>query len=204
VKAHPADELLAAHAAGRLHPAPDLVLAAHLLACAQCREVARRFESLGGALMAREPPAPLAPDSLGRTFGRIEAPAPSPPSRRDARSAHNLPPQGQVGPRRWFGPGRWVAPVHVADQGDWSLHLVRAPASARLPRHRHAGPEYTCVLEGAFHDGETWSAGDFVATASEEHQLEVTPDGPCLCLIACQGGMKWSGAMKFLAPVLRV
>jgi putative transcriptional regulator len=203
VKAHPADDLLAAHAAGRLHPAPDLVLGAHLLACARCREAARGFESLGGVLLAREPPAPLAADSLGRTFGRIEAAA-QPRSRESRPNAHGLPLGGEVGARRWFGSGRWVAPVRVADQGDWSLRLVRAPAGARLPRHGHHGPEYTCVLEGAFHDGDTWSAGDFVATAGEEHQLEVTADGPCLCIIACLGGTKWSGAMKILAPLLRI
>lgn len=202
MKAHPVDDLLAAHAAGRLHPAPRLVLATHLKACAACREAVRRFDAVGGALLAEEPPLPLRADALGKTWRRIETP-PTPEHERPSPRRYGLP-SGRVRDRRWFGIGRWVAAVDVPGGEGWSLHLVRAPAGAAFPTHDHAGPEYTCVLEGAFHDGKTWEEGDFVSTEHDEHQLQVTDDGPCLCVIACQGGMKWSGRMKIWAPILGV
>lgn len=202
MKAHPADDLLAAHAAGRLHPAPRLVLAAHLEACATCREAVRRFEAAGGALLAEEPPIPTRADSLAKTFRRIETP-PTPERRRASARRYGLP-DGQLRGRRWFGVGRWVSAVDVPGGEGWALYLVRAPAGAVFPPHDHCGPEYTYVIEGAYHDGATWAHGDFIATQQDDHRLQVTDDGPCLCLIACQGGMKWTGRMKILAPLLGV
>lgn len=197
--AHPADDLLSAYAGGWLHPAPSLVVATHLARCPTCRTVVSGLEVVGGALLGVEPPEALAPWSSELALARGRA---LEPSLSTAPCEHPSPAAHYRGARRWLGPGRWVAPIRVPHQGAWRVHLVRAPAGASLPEHGHVGAEYTCVLEGGFEDGGVWSAGDFVATRQARHAPQVTADGPCLSLIACEGGMQWRGAMKILGPVL--
>jgi quercetin dioxygenase-like cupin family protein len=62
--------------------------------------------------------------------------------------------------------------------------LVRMPAGASYPRHRHAGAEQCYVLEGDLHDGDaTLHAGDYqCADAESIHGVQYTEKG-CLLLI---------------------
>jgi anti-sigma factor RsiW len=55
------DELLAAHAAGRLPPPVALVVASHLALSPESRRRHRAYEAVGGALLEAIEPAPLAP-----------------------------------------------------------------------------------------------------------------------------------------------
>lgn len=64
--------------------------------------------------------------------------------------------------------------------------LVRLDASARLPRHSHAGREESLVLEGGYRDeeGALFHAGDFhVSEGGSKHELHVLPDGPCVTAV---------------------
>lgn len=66
------DELLAAHAAGRLRGAALRVLEAHLVHDAAARAELRLFETVGGALLEAIEPEPLATDAWSRLAARLD------------------------------------------------------------------------------------------------------------------------------------
>lgn len=66
------DELLAAHAAGRLTGATLRVVEAHLVHDAQARAELRLFETVGGALLEAIEPEPLAADAWSRLEARLD------------------------------------------------------------------------------------------------------------------------------------
>ena len=77
---HPSEHLLVEHAAGRLAPGQDLVVAAHVANCETCRAEVRLGETVGGALLDTLLPETMAPDALARALARIERPVPAAPS----------------------------------------------------------------------------------------------------------------------------
>jgi len=72
----------------------------------------------------------------------------------------------------------------VDESRDSVTMLVRMPAGASYPRHRHAGPEQCYVLEGDLHvGGLILRAGDYqCATAESLHEVQHT-EGGCLLFI---------------------
>jgi len=188
---HPSEALIASAAAGTLRPGAALVVRAHLAGCAHCRAEAGFYESLGGALLETEPPAELAPDALARALAALDTPAPAerPRARAAAGDAAVLPPGLKgltVGRRRWIAPGVRVTPIATHEGSRELVYLLRIGAGMVLPRHSHAGCEFTCVLEGGFSDAAgDYALGDFVAADEEvEHAPVVAHGGACICLVA--------------------
>ncbi len=94
----------------------------------------------------------------------------------------------------------------MAAEGE-SLHLFRVRPEASLPAHDHGGVELTCVLEGAFHDGTgAYAAGDAVPMRpGHGHEPVATGGQDCVCLLAVQGRLRFSGLLPRLAQhVLRL
>src|SRR3954447_5451777 len=76
------DELLAAHAAGRLPPPLALIVASHLALSPESRKRYRSFEAAGGVLLERLEPARLARGPWQRLGAGLEEPRdPVPPPR---------------------------------------------------------------------------------------------------------------------------
>jgi quercetin dioxygenase-like cupin family protein len=69
--------------------------------------------------------------------------------------------------------------------------LVRVPAGATFPRHRHLGDERACVLEGSVHlDGRRFYPGDVVvAGAGTSHEFSSGPARDLVILVA-HGGIQ--------------
>jgi putative transcriptional regulator len=110
-----------------------------------------------------------------------------------------------VGLRRWLAPGLWAAPVQAAVHDDWRSFVLRAPARTVIPTHGHHGGELIAVLSGSFLDESLYGAGDFAeSVANSEHALRVSADGPCACLIAVQGRIKWHGWSRMIRPLLGI
>jgi putative transcriptional regulator len=209
---HASPAVLAGYASGALPSGPSLAVAAHLEACAACREAAGLFERIGGAMIDETAPAPMADDALALALARLERPAPAPVAAAtdktlgDVRLPKAVARQG-VGPRRWAAPGIWVAPVRSKAKDDWRTYLLRAPAGMRLPHHDHRGLEFTAVLQGAFTDRTgRYAAGDFAEAEPDlDHSPHVTADGPCLCLISAERGTRASGVLaRMLLPLLGI
>ena len=209
---HPSEAVLADYAAGALADGPSLVVSAHLERCPRCRAEVRLYEGVGGALMADLPPSQMHDDALALALARIERPAPPPRASTPVRmgpEALDLPralARRGVGPRRFVAPGIWVAPVPSSHPDGWRTYLLRAPAGAEVPHHDHHGPEFTVLLRGAYVDDTVrYGEGDFTESGpGREHHPQAEPDGPCICLISGQGGIKASGWVRLLKPLLGV
>lgn len=209
---HPSAAVLGDFAAGALADGPSLVVSAHLDRCPRCRAEVGLYEGVGGALMADLPPAPMDDDALALALARIERPAPAPRASIPVRPG----PEGLelpravarrgFGPRRFVAPGVWVAPIPSRHADGWRTYLLRAPAAAVVPHHDHHGLEFTVLLRGAYVDDTIrYAEGDFTESGpGHEHHPQTEPDGPCICLISGQGGIKASGWVRLLKPLLGV
>lgn len=199
---HPADDLLLAHAAGRLTAGPALLLDVHLEGCAACRARMQPLLAVGGALLEAAAPQPLAPDAWSRTLERIDAP---PPASRPPGHARLPLPAGTPWPRalqacapspwRWMGPGMRFARLALPADPAAKLFLLRIGPGRSLPRHSHAGIEFTQVLCGRFDDGRSsFGAGDFDATDDDVlHQPVVRPGAECVCLAYLSDRLRFEG-----------
>ncbi len=187
---HPSSDLILDYARGAMSPGRALVMDAHVAACPECRAGVRIAEAVGGALLAELPPAAMAPDALEQALARLDRPAPPPPAvRRKPADWIDVPPdvlEAVATRKRWAAPGVWVATISSDRRTGASTYLLGIGAKIEVPRHSHRGREMTCVLKGAFRDGEaTFAAGDFAeCDEAVEHQPRTTADGECVCLIS--------------------
>jgi putative transcriptional regulator len=195
---HPSDVALAAFAAGTLDEGRSLVVATHLSLCATCRKAVRLFEHVGGSLLDRLEPAPLRADALERVLvriGGVKAPiAPAP----QGSGTGALPAPLSVyalGPWRWVGRGVEWRSVDVPVERGSRVFMLKVAPGTRLPRHRHAGTEWTCVLEGAFrHELGRYGPADFdEADETVEHGPAAEDGFHCVCLIALNGKLQLQG-----------
>lgn len=208
IRHHPADELLLAHATGRLATGHRLVVASHLELCAQCREQLSLLDAVGGTLLEDMPPSPLAEGALARILARIDAlEASSTDPVASTRKVTGPPPlpAGVAWPRalahctatrwRWLGPGMRWSRVCVPEDPAANVFLLRIAAGRYLPQHTHTNLEMTQILHGRFHDGRAlFGPGDFDAANGEIHHQPVVQDGSeCICLAAVEGRLLFDG-----------
>jgi len=212
IRHHPTEVVLAGYASGGLADGPSLAVSAHLDRCPACRARVTLFEQVGGALLADTAEAEMAEDALALAMARIERPAPV----RRASTPVAAAPGGLplpsalarrgVGARRWVGPGIWVSPVHSNKPDGWRTYLLCVPRGVAIPHHGHHGPEFTAVLQGAFVDeGSVYGPGDFAESGEGlEHHPAVKGELPCICLISGHGGVKATGILRLIQPLIGV
>jgi putative transcriptional regulator len=198
---HPGDDLLAAYAAGDMAEAPALLIATHLALCPACRRQVADYEALGGELMAALPGEPPAPDSLARTLARLDAQdadeaAPVGRHGSSAAKAQLLPRplrdyMAEAKDRSWRSiiPGLRTLSLKTKGAKTWLMEL--APGRP-IPDHGHRGQEMVLVLSGGYHDGVNgYGPGDVQISGPETiHRPVADKDGPCLCLVVAEGGIR--------------
>jgi putative transcriptional regulator len=209
---HPVEAVMAAYAAGTLADGPGLVVAAHIERCPHCRSELKLYEEVGGALLSETEPVAMQTDALALALARIERPAPATPRAQPIRVGPEdlvLPAalaRRRIGARRYVGPGIWVAPVLSRKADGWRTYLLRAPSGVQVPHHGHNGDEFTVVLRGTVVD-ETgrYGVGDFCGVdESLEHHPEAEGPTPCICLISGEGGVRPTGILRLLKPLIGV
>ena len=190
---HPAEELLHAYAAGTVTGARALIVATHLVYCPQCRAQVSAVESVGGEILDREDGhwAGECPDAPAAVPGSPALVCTGPDidfAPRHLRTAL----EGSQGKWNnvWFG----VKELPIPHYGG-AARLLWIPKGRRMPRHDHFGEEMTLVLTGSFSDATgRYRTGDFQTGAPGlDHQPWAGKDGPCVCLVVEQGGLKLSG-----------
>jgi putative transcriptional regulator len=181
---HPFPETLASYAAGTMRPGFDLVVAAHLRGCPECRAEVARLERLGGHLISEIDPVALGKDALAATLARLDESSPSP-----SLPARGLDQLISGARRRWVAPGVWTAKVDTPHRRDDRVYLLRVAPGATTARHTHKGAEFTQILEGELEDGGViFRAGDFVELGADHvHRPSVHGSQACLCLFATEG-----------------
>ena len=208
------DEILASYAAGTLPEALSVVVAAQASICPETQDRLRELEAIGGGLLELTQGQEMSLGSLEATMRKI--------AEREAEGADDAPRDvacpvlpapvrdyvgGGIEAVRWrpVGLGAKQAILHQTNEA--SLRLLQIPAGCELPDHSHDGTEITLVLQGAFLDGdERYARGDVeLADAETRHTPVADVSEECVCLVACEGRLKFSGLLPRIAqPFLRI
>lgn len=210
------EEVLAAYSAGTMPEALSLVIAAQASICPQTRERLRELDAIGGGLMALGETREMALGSFEATLKKIAEQG------QEAREARPDPAEapcdvlpapvrryvgGGLDAVRWRNIGMGAHQAILHETRDSSVRLLRIPAGTALPDHGHKGIEMTLVLQGAFVDGhERFARGDVeLADETMEHHPIADVNEECVCLVACEGRLKFSSLIPRLAqPFLRI
>jgi putative transcriptional regulator len=216
---HLTDELLVSYAAGDMAEAPALMIATHLALCPACRHQMSDYEALGGELLSELPEEPLAADSLAKTLAKLDQGASEPIRPAIRPVVHPGPPMGDSPllpqPLRDYMSQAWAA------RGSWrsvmpglrtlklkadgaKVWVMELGAGRAIPHHGHRGQEMVLVLSGGYHDGEIgYGPGDIHMSGPEiVHQPIVDDDGPCVCLVMVEGGIRPTGLLGRLVAGL--
>ncbi|MFC6669169.1 ChrR family anti-sigma-E factor [Marinobacterium aestuariivivens] len=207
IRHHLDDATLMAYAAGSLVPGMALLVACHLERCPQCRERLLQAEAVGGALLEVLEPVALedSGDALARVLERLdsEMPEPAPVARGAARRDPDMPSalaerlQGSLDGLQWrsLAPGVKQVDLHLGGPG--ATRLLRIAPGVSVPHHGHRGSELTLVLRGSYNDElGRFRAGDVADLDLEvSHQPLNDTDEDCICLIATDAPLKFSGLM---------
>jgi putative transcriptional regulator len=210
------DELLIAHAAGKLPEPVGLAIATHLAMCPSARARYARYEAVGGILLEELEPADMAGDAWQRLVGRLDTTAQdgtagelAPATDRDDDALpwplrDYLP--GPLKSLRWRNLGNAAETELRIRAPGYRTTLIRVRAGRMVPQHTHDGNELTVVLRGAFHD-ETghYARGDLaIADASVDHRPVADEGEDCLCLAVTDAPLRLTGRFgRFLNPFVR-
>ncbi len=212
----PPSELLLGYAAGSLAEPVALVIAAHAALCPETAAEIRRLEGVGGSLLGTLAPASLRADSLERTLARLDETAPPAPASvaatPETRALLPAPVwpyvKGDLRNLQWRSRGAHIETAELmADGRKRSAFLLRVKAGHKVPRHTHRGAELTLVLQGAFCDAANcFEPGDIqVADPTIDHQPIARPGEDCICLVALEAPIWFTGPIGRLAnPFVRL
>jgi len=213
---HPDDSTVLAYAAGALSEGFTLVLAAHMEYCPRCRARLAEAEALGGELLAELPPVEMSAGGFANVWERIQAaPATEPPKPPRPSPGDGIPAilapylDGGLDSIRWRSlvPGIRQHVLDGIDSGRGSIRLLSIAPGITIPHHTHGGGELTLVLEGSYVDEiGRFQSGDLAdLDASVHHQPVADTDEPCICLIATDQRLRFSGVFsRMLQPLIGI
>ncbi len=203
---HPSDLTLASYAAGTLDEARRLVVATHVTKCPNCLIAVRNLLQVGGMILESVEPAEMREGALDDALRALD--------QQPVQGSHEIGDEQlplplldyAMGPWRRIGGGVQWRSVSLPIVNDIRVFMLRARGGTHLPRHRHEGIEWTCVLEGAFeHDLGRFGPGDFdEADESVEHNPVVEEGPACVCLVALKGNIQMQSLLgRLLQPFIR-
>lgn len=210
---HPApEELLLDYAAGALAEGPALAVAAHVALDPASRRTVGRLNAVGGALLDREPAAAVDESALQRALARLdrvaveERPAAARPRAGFEWAPAPLLPYLKPGAdwRRILGK---FDEIRLDLKGAFHrVSLLRLEPGQGLPEHRHAGYEYTVVLQGGYTDTTgSYGVGDFAVGPGEaRHEPIADPGDPCIAMIVVEQPIVLTGPWgRWLNPLVK-
>ena len=204
-----------AYAAGSVPESFSLLIAAHAESCTRCRTATVQAEMLGADLVEALPPAAMADGRLTQLWKMIDETA-SPEKAQPRRLAvHGLPgvlsplfPDGlQAVKWRTLVPGIQQHQLINVESGAGSARLLRIARGVNIPEHTHLGSELTLILQGSYSDESgKFECGDLSdADSSVQHRPVVDSEQPCICLVATDERLMFSGALqRMIQPLLGI
>lgn len=209
---HADDSTLLAHAAGALPEGLSLVLAAHLETCHRCRERVANAEQLGGSMLSELSPEDIQADSLEHIWDRINTPESQQTENQPVVNVTGLPavlakyfPDGLDSiPWRRVAPGIRQFIFNRVSSERGSVRLFSIAPGTTIPHHSHGGTELTLVLRGSFSDEiGRFGPGDLAdLDDSVSHQPVADTNEPCICLIATDERLRFTGMFSRLIQPL--
>lgn len=221
IRHHVGDDTLMAYVNGTLPEALSVVVATHLAICPDCRRSVAMMEDMAGLLLMESEPAELlaAEKSLAEIFtdGEEQSSAgddkavsaehydtgvPRPLADRMPTSLNNI-------PWRSLLPGisHYPLPRVSAGKGKGTLRLLKIAPGKTIPVHSHTGQELTLILRGSYIDDlGRFQEGDIADLDSDiQHQPVADTAADCICLIATDAPLKFSGFFsRLLQPVFGI
>lgn len=207
---HPDITTLMAFSAGTLEEPFAVVVSTHIAMCPACREMVRRTDLIGGALLSAEPEAAVDDRALDRLLAAADALNIERPEPRTARPDVPAPlsrylPDGLDSVQwKFSGPGVATADLKSSKGTKARLLLLRVGAGRRVPEHGHGGHELTLILSGAYKDRfGTFATGDLADHDEDvEHQPIAEPGEDCICLVAVDARLTFrSRLIRTLQPL---
>jgi len=201
------DATLMAYSAGSLPQGMALLVACHLHWCPHCRERSEQTDAIGGALLNQLAPTRLNDDALNAVLARLDEPEQEFASVKhdtvSSAAAVELPaPLAQmlgkpIDQLPWKRIGYGVRQLDLELDGPGATRLLRISPGVSVPHHTHGGNELTLILRGSYNDEiGRFCMGD-VADLDDDvsHQPIVDTNEDCICLIATDAPLKFSGLM---------
>ncbi|WP_321503560.1 ChrR family anti-sigma-E factor [Breoghania sp.] len=211
---HIDESTLLRYASGDLDEAFSVIVAAHLAMCGDCRKALRLANDIGGSLLDREEPAPLADNALERIMSGIDTAGGRIEQRtidQDADADVPVPLRRFIGNRldeiSWKRVAPGVRRHRIEIDAPSSLYLLHIGPGKAVPEHGHGGAEMTLILSGAYRDQlGRFGPGD-IADLDEhvEHQPRVEPGAPCICVVATEEPTRFKGVFsRLLQPIVGI
>jgi len=209
---HLTDELIMGYSAGRLPEAVDLLIAAHISICDDCRAQMESYDALGGALLEDDSiitdVAAMSSESLAATLALIEGmPAMSAPAKTELPFPICDYIGGDLKEVKWRPVGMGVRQAILKTKGDATARLLHIPAGVTVPQHSHGGLELTLVLKGAFSDEDgQFGPGDVeIADESTDHTPIADISEDCICLAVTDASLKFKSLLpRLVQPFVRI
>ncbi len=211
-------EVYAAYAAGCLDPAFAMMVETQGMLRPEIRESVAASEVIAGAMLEAASESPMQPDALDRALAAIDAfEATDDVSRRASLAASAaieellaLPEplrsaaMDAAGRTGWQSMGRGLKRLPLDVDSALDIELYRIAPGARIPRHSHAGAEYTLVVAGGFSDERgSYGPGDVLINGPDDCHQPVGDDGEvCFALAVRDGGLHFTGMMGVIQRIL--
>jgi putative transcriptional regulator len=211
IKHHLSDTTLGAFTAGTLMESISLVVASHLSLCRVCQAKHNQLEYIGGMHLLQGPTSTLSDGFLQKTLLRLgnqEIASSQIHANSNLHVNDTFPaPLREFVPTElknieWnsLAPGIKGHPLTELNTGNGTLSLLKISPGMSIPDHSHQGTELTLVLKGSFSDkiGQ-FGVGDIAdLDDSTKHQPIADTSEACICLIATDASLKFTGLMPRL------
>jgi putative transcriptional regulator len=209
---HPAEEFLLQYASGASTEPFALLIAAHLVYCAECRAAVAQAEAIGGALLDELEQEAVPAASLDDVAKIIERAARQPqirlnePGSRIAAPLRNYVSDFASVSWRPLGPGIQHC-LLVRDKQGAAARLLRIAPGRSVFEHSHAGTEMTMALEGGYRaSGEHFRCGDVeCADETKTHRPVADGDAICICLAVTDAPLRFHNLLgRMMQPFIRI
>ncbi|MEC3862862.1 ChrR family anti-sigma-E factor [Mesobacterium sp. TK19101] len=212
IKHHLTDALLMGYSSGSLPEAFNLIVAAHLSLCDECRAHLASFDAVGGEVLEGTSATPVSDSCLDGAMALIRGATPVEPAPVRPRDKTLPAPVldyvgGSLDNVKWRSAGMGVKQAILPTSPEASARLLYIPAGVAVPDHGHNGLELTLVLQGAFADEEGYFARGDIEVADEEVEhlpvADISED--CICLAVTDAPLRFKGLLPRLAqPFLKI
>lgn len=199
------DEWLVAYAAGTLSEAKSTLVASHVSFHPELQERVAFAEDIGGAMLDASEKKPVSDDMFEKISALLDQPIPEVRAKPEAKTeklmaADAIPAplkdyinmRGKAPKWRFMGPGLRQAKLCDGENGE-KLWLFKAKGGTEMPIHDHTGQEFTLVLQGSYHVGDTqYAVGDMEIASDEvtDHEPIIDGDEDCICLVVTEAPIK--------------
>lgn len=205
------DATLLAYSSGTLTKGMALLVESHVEQCSQCNEHLQTSDRIGGDLLKSITPVHMSEGALNKALALLDT------IEIDSSVRAIVPENAEVPSAladlighdldalEWKRMGVGVQQFDLKLGGPGATRLLRIQPGVSVPHHTHGGNELTLILRGSYSDEiGRFRVGDVAdLDAQLEHQPIVDTKAECICLIATDAPLKFTGFMgKLVQPFI--